>query len=641
MEATARAWEPPPPVDYLRWAERNIVFSARESSLAGPFNTEQFPHIPTILAALSPEDPCRVVTFMGSAQGGKTTIANVFVGGSMDMDPCDFMFIHPTDDNASRWSKLKLTPMIRGTPALARIFPQRSRDGSNSVLLKEHKDGLGALLISGANSPASLSQVTMRRQVHDDLSKWEVNAGGDPEQQADSRSRSDEFAKLLKLGTPLVMPGCRTTKSFEAGSQEYPYVPCPHCKHMQVLEWENMLANLDPDHPERAHFSCVACGCDIEEHHRPQLFAGFQYRAHRPAMMRVHRSFWFWSAYSALQSWERIAREYLKAKGDSGAEQTFLNDTAGKPYNAQGEAPSWEVLRDRAATSGYAKGTIPRGALVTAIGADCQADCVEWQLVGYGRESRRYVIDYGIVPGHISDPECQERLDALMLQTWPNESGRRIGIDMLAIDGNAFTEDVWSWARRHKASRVIMVRGRGEDSAPRLQRVRKERNERTGKLLKYARRFFNFGSSVMKMALYRDLGKTDPQKPGYIAFPKGLDDEYFQELTAERRVPIKRHGFTFWRWRKDDAQANEALDTMLQSEAAATKWGVRGLPDIIWLRLEQERETPLPPSDKTEERNDQAPPATTSESAPSPPPAATVNKPRRRGRRMLSGGIDR
>jgi hypothetical protein len=34
----------------------------------------------------------------------------------------------------------------------------------------------GAILISGANSPASLSQVTMRRQVQDDLSKWEMNS---------------------------------------------------------------------------------------------------------------------------------------------------------------------------------------------------------------------------------------------------------------------------------------------------------------------------------------------------------------------------------------------------------------------------------------------------------------------------------
>jgi phage terminase large subunit GpA-like protein len=125
-----------------------------------------------------------------------------------------------------------------------------------------------------------------------------------------------------------------------------------------------------------------------------------------------------------------------------------------------------------------------------------------------------------------------------------------------------------------------------------LARIRKERNQRTGKLLKYAKRFYNFGTSVVKMALYRNLAKDDPLSQGYIAFPSGLDDEYFRQLTAERRTPEKRHGFIVYRWTKDETQANEGLDTMLYAEAASIKYGVRGLPDAIWARIEAERETP-------------------------------------------------
>jgi phage terminase large subunit GpA-like protein len=94
------------------------------------------------------------------------------------------------------------------------------------------------------------------------------------------------------------------------------------------------------------------------------------------------------------------------------------------------------------------------------------------------------------------------------------------------------------------------------------------------------------------MALYRNLAKEDPLAAGYIAFPSGLDDEYFRQLTAERRTPEKRHGFIVYRWTKDETQANEGLDTMLQAEAAAIKYGVRGLPEAIWARFEAERETP-------------------------------------------------
>jgi hypothetical protein len=56
----------------------------------------------------------------------------------------------------------------------------------------------------------------------------------------------------------------------------------------------------------------------IEEHHRPEMLAGFEWRARNPAAKREHRSFWIWSAYSYLQSWARIAAEWLKARGEPG-----------------------------------------------------------------------------------------------------------------------------------------------------------------------------------------------------------------------------------------------------------------------------------------------------------------------------------
>jgi phage terminase large subunit GpA-like protein len=547
-----------------------------------------------VLHALSPDDPCRVVTLAKSAQLGGTVVANVFCGGSLAMDPGDFLYVHPTEENGRRWSKMKFSPMLKSTAVLAKAFAAKSRDGADSVMYKERVDGRGAIQISGANSPASLSQVSMRRQVQDDLAKWEMNSAGDPETQADSRSEGYDFAKILKVSTPLVMPGCRITRNFDAGSQELPYVPCPHCEHMQVLEWENMLAALDEAKPEKACFTCIDCGGVIEEHHRRGMNAKLEWRAQNPAMKRYHRSFWIWSAYSVLQNWERIARRWLAAKGDPASEQTFLNDTVGKAYRTAGESPPWETLRDRAAESPYKIGTIPHGFLAVFMGLDCQKDRVEWQVVAFGRDFCRAVIDCGVVPGHISEPRTQALLDALLEQTWPNSFGQKLGIDLAGIDGNAWTEDVWSFVKRHPTSRVVMLRGANTDQAPLLARVAKERN-RAGKLLSYSRRFYTFGTSVLKMALYRNVAKTDPLEAGYVAFPKGLSDDYFRQLTAERRVPKRgKTGFVSYVWAKDPAQANEMLDTHLQAEAAAIKWGVRGLPDAIWARLEGERETPPP-----------------------------------------------
>jgi phage terminase large subunit GpA-like protein len=469
----------------------------------------------------------------------------------------------------------------------------KARDGSDSIMYKERIDGKGAIQISGANSPASLSQVTMKRQVQDDLAKWEMNNAGDPEVQADSRSQAHEFAKILKISTPLVDPGCRITKNFEDGSQEKLYLPCPHCGHRQALEWENFLANLDEEKPEDAHMSCVECGGLIEEHHRPGMLLGHRddWRAANPKAKRFHRSFYLWSAYSTLQSFERIARSWLKARGDPASEQTFFNDVVGRAYRTLGEAPPWEALRDRASKSAYARGTVPAGFVIVTIGVDCQGDRVEYQVVGWGRDYRRAVIEYGVFPGHVSTKECREFLDGLVKQEWKNAYGQKLNVDLLAIDGNAWTEDVWGWAKRHLTSKVMMVRGVGSETAPLLARVKKERSSKTGKLLGHSRRFYNFATSVLKMGLYRNLTKEDPLERGFVGLPRGLDDEYFRQLTAEsRRAKRLKNGFIAYEWVKDPTQANEGLDTHLQAEAAAIKFGVRSMPDAMWDKYEGMRE---------------------------------------------------
>lgn len=626
---------PPPPVDYLKWAINNIVFSERESAFPGPYNEDQFPYFSEPLRALGPDDPSRIVTLMKSAQVGGTVVANIFTLGSMDLSPCDFLYTHPTDDNASRWSKLKLRPMLKGTTALAGMFPDKSRDGGASILFKERIDGKGSIQISGANSPASLSMVSMPKQAQDDLSKWEVNIQGDPESQADTRSEGYEYAKILKISTPTVMPGCRITTNFRLGSQETYHVPCPHCDARQPLEWNNFKQSIDEDDPDTAHFTCVECGSVIEEHHRPAMVRLGNWVAGNEKMRKEHRSFYIWSAYSPLQSWGRLARRWIRAKGDPAAEQVFLNDMVGEPYEADGEAVPWETLRDRADLSGHARGTIPPGGLSLFMGIDVQDGWLAWQLIAIGRDYRRFVVDAGTIEAnnlsgpadnaHISEELTRKALDKLIARQWPNAYGHKLSTDMVAIDGNAFTEDVWGWAKRHPASKVIMVRGASTELAPLIKRVSKEHNDKTGKLLKYARRFYTFNGSILKLAFYRNLKKDDPQMPGYVAFCRDMGDDYFQEVTAERRVgtPMK-NGFKKYGWHKKANQRNEMLDTMVQAEVAGIKYGIRKFTDQNWLALEAERESPAPDADQMDLEDLLTSPPVVATVAPETPAEPTV-----------------
>lgn len=593
--ALAEALPTPPPVDYERWAVNNISFSDRESQFTGPYNPNRFKPFTEIYKALSPFDPCRIVTLSKGAQIGGTVIATVFCLGSLDLDPGDFLYVHPTEENARRWSRLKLAPMLRGSPRLREIFPEKAKDGADSVMFKEREDHRGSILISGANSAASLSQVSMRRQVQDDLAKWVPNSAGDPEGQADSRSSAFDFAKVLKISTPLVMPGCRITNSFEAGSQENYHVPCPHCGHEQTLEIEGFLSGIDEVHPERSGIPCIECGALIQEHHRDEIVRKGRWIARFPDRVGHHRSFSFWAAYSPLKSFELIARAWLSARGEPDAEKTFYNDVAGRAYHVKGEAPPWEELRNRAENHGYERGTIPHAGLVVTVGVDVNGDWLNWHAVAWTRDHRRFVIDYGRINGAITEAETWKSLDAVLASNWKHASGKMVPCDLMAIDGNAWTEDVWSWAKRHSFNKAIMVRGMDGDNIPLIAKVKREHNRRTGKVVKYGHRFYNVAVSILKWSLYRNLIRTDALAAGFIGFPKGLGDTYFKELTAERRIEKRlKGGMTSFGWELMDGDRNEALDTMVQAEAAAIKYGVRDLPPAVWDRLEAERDPNSP-----------------------------------------------
>jgi len=590
MEALAAAWAPPAEIDYNAFAVDNVEFDG--PPFPGPYNPDLFPENEEILKALGPDDPCRIVTDHKSAQVGGTIIANIFTLASISMDAGDFMYAHPTEDNARRWSKRKLKPMMDGMPFVRRLFPASTRDAADSVMMKVRRDGRAALIVSGASSPATLSQITVTRQVQDDLAKWVNNDAGDPEAQADSRSSAIEFAKIFKVSTPLVMPGCRITKSFLAGSQEYREVPCPHCDEFQVLEWDNLKANIDKGHVEDAHFTCVHCGCEIHDHHMMAIRRRGRWVARFPERKKYHRSFHRWAAYSSLTNLTRIAQEYLAKKGEQGSLQSFLNDIAGEAYETSGDAPPWETLKRRAEASGHRLGVIPAGYPVLTFGADVQGDRIEIMVVAWGRNARCAIVDYVVIVGDIQDAETKAELDKFMARKWRNVHGHDIEPDRGAIDANYKTDEVLAWIKGWPAHRVIAVRGIGRDGTPKLALIKQERR-RDGKVRKGGHRFYNVGTSSFKLKLYHNVVKDDPEGAGFVAFPRGLPDAFYQGLTAESRTRHvnKRTGFAEYLWEKD-FERNEPLDTWVYAAAALHR--LMGDPprDADWDAYELARETP-------------------------------------------------
>lgn len=595
------ATRPPAPADLNEWAEKNIVFG-RESPFPGPYRRETIPPVARILECLGPNHPARTVTVKASAQIFKTTTAQIFIAASMDFDPCDMGYVHPTHDNALRWARRKWKVMRKQSFALKRIFGEtKSRDAHDTTLYQETRDGLGSLTISGANSPASLSMASWPKQVQDDLSKWEANEAGDPERQSDARSSAFDWAKVFKISTPMRGKTCRISRAYKNGTQERWHVPCLSCGHRQPLEWKNFQASIDPESPEKAHFTCVANGCVIEHRHKAAIVAAGSWVADNPSAKEP--SFQIWRAYAPTRDWESIAREWLQVEGDPQAEQAFYNDVLGLEYETAGEAPPWQDVRNRANgidergnevpdAPTFERGRIPPGGLLICAGADVQGDRVEVHIKAFGEHLRRYTIEYEIIPHFIGDEkgEAGLALDRLLTKTFPDAFGNLRGIDMLAIDGNAYTKDVFAWAKRHPWSKVIVVRGAKSDLAPPLALTKTERKP-DGTTRKTQKRFYNVGVSALKSSLYEVMRRPDPLSRGFCGYPKGLDDEFYRQLTAEKReVTVdKRSGFPRAFWRKDHDR-NEVLDTEMYAEAAAIRCGWYTRTAESWSGLRAERE---------------------------------------------------
>jgi phage terminase large subunit GpA-like protein len=262
----------------------------------------------------------------------------------------------------------------------------------------------------------------------------------------------------------------------------------------------------------------------------------------------------------------------------------------GLEFEQAAEAPAWEEIRQRAnAPEGYDRGRIPPGALLLCAGVDCQGDRTEVHIKGYGEELRRWTVDYRIITHHIGAADAHAALDAILLETWPDAFGNRRPLDMLAIDGNAFTNEVFAWAKRHSQTKVIVVRGAKSDLAPPIALVKSERKA-DGAVKRRQKRFYNVGVSQLKAALYKLLRQADPLMRGYCGYPRGLDDEFYRQLTAERRVIEKdRWGYprAFWRL---DHDRNEVLDTEMYAEAAAVRCNFYTRTREDWAAMSAARE---------------------------------------------------
>jgi phage terminase large subunit GpA-like protein len=239
------------PTDFIsvsEWADKDRkIPKAGGAKEPGQWRTSRFPFLREIMDNLSPFSGIPITIVMAGTQVGKTECGHNFFGHTVHIAPAPMLLLLPTIEVAKRRAKTKIKHTIMDTPVLnERIAPIRERDSENTTLFRTFPGG--SLIISGANSAASLRDISIKNLHLDEVDAYDM----DLEKEGDTISlafkRADSFGdekRILITSTPTITEHSKIEREFSNSDQRHFYVPCPYCGHMQYLRWKDGRWNGD------------------------------------------------------------------------------------------------------------------------------------------------------------------------------------------------------------------------------------------------------------------------------------------------------------------------------------------------------------------------------------------------------------
>jgi phage terminase large subunit GpA-like protein len=549
----ARVVAPPPDLTVSQWADLYRRLSSESSAEPGQWRTDRAPYQRGIMDAIN--DPAvETVVVMTSAQVGKTEIILNIIGYHIDYDPAPIMVMQPTLAMAQTFSKDRLAPMLRDSPALqGKVADARSRDSGNTVLHKTFPGG--HITMVGANSPSSLASRPIRILLADEVDRFPASAGaeGDPLTLAEKRTTTFWNRKKIYVSTPTIKGVSRIEAAFLNSSQEEWCLPCPSCGEYQPLTWGQIQFD-DVTH------RCKFCGFS---HGEFEWKAGKgKWIAKNPDSKKV-RGFHLNELASPWKRWSTIIEEFKQAKA-GGVEtlKAWVNTTLGETWEEEGIGIEIGDLIKRRERYGC---EVPNGVLVLTAGVDVQDNRLEYEIVGWGEGKESWGIQYGVIMGDPGQQHVWDMLDGVLMKDYVRQDGQKLQIMTTCIDsGGHYTQEVYEYCKKRELQRVWAIKGQGGSGVPYIQRP-KTRNK-AGVWL------FNIGVDVGKDTITSRL-KVDFEGPGYCHFPidgeKGYDEAYFEGLTSEHRVVRYSKGKPIIHWEKRTSGArNEPFDLRNYATAA-------------------------------------------------------------------------
>lgn len=530
--------------------------SKEASAEPGQWNTDRAPYQREIHDVLN--DPhVETIVMMSSAQVGKTELLLNIIGYYIDYDPSPMLLLQPTLQMAEAFSKDRLAPMLRDTPALKNsVKDPRARDSGNTLLHKTFAGG--HITMAGANSPASLASRPIRIFLADEVDRYPVSAGteGDPLSLGGKRTTTFFNRKKVYTSTPTVKGASRIEDAYEKSDQRRYYVPCPHCGEKEPLKWKQIMWDKAEDGthlPKTARYVCEHCGSEWHDHQKiSQMRKGGEWVSESEEVFRGTAGFHLNELYSPWKKWYEVVQDFLEAQTDTELLKTWTNTSLGETWEEEGDQVEDTFLYSR--REDY-QADLPDGVLVVTMGADVQEDRIECEVVGWGMGEESWNIDYRIFHGDTSSFAVWDEFAEFMDYEYDHENGNILNIAATAIDSGYRTQLVYDFVKkmRNKGKRCFAVKGVSGAGRPLVAKSKGKGGSANRKVDLYT-----LGVDDAKMLIHSRL-KISDVGAGYCHFPMDRDEEYFLQLTAEKLVTKYRRGFPYREWVKTRTR-NEAVD---------------------------------------------------------------------------------
>jgi phage terminase large subunit GpA-like protein len=542
---------PPPDLTVSEWADAYRKLSSESSAEPGQWRTDRAPYQREIMDAVNDPELEKIV-IMSSAQVGKTELILNTLGYHIDFDPAPIMIMQPTVGLAQSFSKERLAPMIRDTPAIKnKVSDAKSRDSGNTTLNKSFPGGYVALV--GANAPSGLASRPIRILLADEIDRFPVSAGteGDPLALAEKRTNNFYNRKKIFVSTPTIKNASRIEIEYELSTKERWNLSCPSCEEYQPLTWGQIIFDSESA-------ACKHCGAIHDE---------YEWKAQQGKWIAENpdahsRGFHLNELVSPWKKWREIINDFLDAK-KKGTEalKVWTNTSLGEPWEEGGEQIDAEDLASRREEYGA---EVPDQVKVLTAAVDTQDDRFEIEVVGWGAGKESWGIDYHVIYGDLTRPQIWNELDEYLSRTWSKRDGKRFGITCTCMDsGGHFTQEVYRFTKVRASRRIYAIKGKSAPKGNYVSLIDGYSKPRPIKAI-----LVSVGVDDGKARLMSNL-KVEDFGPNYCHFPKdrGYNTNYFLGLTAERLETRYEKGVPYQVWRKVRTR-NEPLDLRVYNIAA-------------------------------------------------------------------------